>query len=149
MARISQFLRRLRGECGAEIIEMAIVAPLLMILIAGLFDFGMAFRSWEALTNAAREGARVGVLPAYDCSPGSPDVQSRVDDYMAAAGFAPGDYTVESDLVTPGGFQACGVRVSMFQPLTSLGTIGQIFGGAFTSVPLAAASVMRTETQAP
>ena len=30
-----------------------------------MFDFGFLFRNWEVVTNAAREGARVGVLPAY------------------------------------------------------------------------------------
>ena len=40
--------------------------PIFMFLIAGIFDFGMMFRTYEAVTNAAREGARVGVLPGYD-----------------------------------------------------------------------------------
>jgi Flp pilus assembly protein TadG len=138
--------RRIRCECGAEIIEMAIVAPLLMMLLGGIFDFGMAFRSWEALSNAAREGARIGVLPSYDCGA---DAQTRVDNYMAAAGFTSGTYTVQTGIVSPNGIRSCAVRVSMFQPLAALGIIGQIFGGAFTSVPLAAQSVMRTESPSP
>ena len=36
-----------------------------------MFDFGFLFRNWEVVTNAAREGARVGVLPSYDCADGS------------------------------------------------------------------------------
>ena len=43
----------------------------------------MMFRALEAVTNAAREGARVGVLPGYD----PPDVQARVDAYLAASGL--------------------------------------------------------------
>ena len=66
MAAIVRFVRRARAERGAELIEMAIVTPVLLMIIAGIFDFGMMFRSYEVVTNAAREGARVGVLPGYD-----------------------------------------------------------------------------------
>jgi hypothetical protein len=59
------FGKRLRGERGAEIIEMALVTPIFLIIIAAMFDFGFLFRNWEVATNAAREGARIGLLPAY------------------------------------------------------------------------------------
>ena len=128
---------------------MAMVAPLLMMLLAGIFDFGFAFRNWEVVTNAAREGARVGVLPSFSCTNGGA-VTTRVQTYMAAAGFPnAGAYTVEVGTTTTNGFTTCIVRVSMFQPLSTLGIIGQFFGGSFTSVPLVAAAVMRTETQGP
>ena len=70
------FVRRLRSHRGAELIEMAIVTPILMLIIGAIIDFGMLFRSWEAVTNAAREGARVGVLPAYTADD---DVRARVE----------------------------------------------------------------------
>ena len=55
---------RWRDARGAELIEFAMVLPIFLLLTAGIFDFGMMFRTYEAVTNAAREGARVGVLPA-------------------------------------------------------------------------------------
>ena len=55
-----------RSERGAELIEFAVVMPILIFIIAGIFEFGMMFRPFEAVTNAAREGARVGVLPGYN-----------------------------------------------------------------------------------
>ena len=137
---------------------MAIVTPILLMILAGIFDFGFLFRSWEVVTNAAREGARVGVLPSYECEPAalapvSVDIQSRVDEYMEAAGFAdPMAYTVTSGTAsvttTAGDVPACYVRVHMFQQLPSLGIIGQFFGGAFTSVPVQAQAVMRLEGSA-
>jgi len=126
---------------------MAIVMPLLLILIAGIFDFGFLFRNWEVVTNAAREGARVGVLPAYSCGPGGA-VSTRVDDYMAAAGVS-GGYTVQIATTTLNGFTSCSVQVSMFQQLSALGIFGQFFGGNFTSVALRGAALMRTETAGP
>ena len=74
---------RWRSERGAELIEFALVVPILIFIIAGIVDFGMMFRTFEAVTNAAREGARVGVLPGYN----PPDVQARVDAYLAASGL--------------------------------------------------------------
>jgi hypothetical protein len=150
---MTRIVRRLREQRGAELIEMAMVTPILLLILAGIFDFGFMFRSWEVVTNAAREGARVGVLPSYTCDPAVPDdIQSRVDTYMASAGFSdPMGYQVIIDtgtVSTAGGdFNACAVTVRMFAQLPSLGVFGQFFGGAFTSVPIASSAVMRTESQ--
>ena len=57
--------QRLRSERGAELIEFALVLPLLMFIILGLVDFGFMFQRFEVVTNAAREGARIAVLPGY------------------------------------------------------------------------------------
>lgn len=48
------------GERGAIIVEMSIVAIFLVTLLAGTFDFGMAWRGSLAVTEATRAGARVG-----------------------------------------------------------------------------------------
>jgi len=49
---------RLRGEEGAQILELAITLPLLVVLMVGIFDFGQAFNTKQKLTAAAREAAR-------------------------------------------------------------------------------------------
>lgn len=49
-------------ERGAAAVEMAIVLPLLLLVIAGIVDFGRFFMTEIQLTNAAREGARVAVI---------------------------------------------------------------------------------------
>ena len=50
---------------GAELIEFAFIFPLLLLVCLGIVDFGLLFQRYEVLTNAAREGARVAVLPGY------------------------------------------------------------------------------------
>src|SRR5438094_5248136 len=55
--------RRLLGEKGTAIIETAVTLPLLLLVAVGIFEFGRAYQTWQILTNAAREGARVAVLP--------------------------------------------------------------------------------------
>jgi Flp pilus assembly protein TadG len=150
--------RRFRGSRGAELIEMAMVTPILLMIIAGIFDFGMLFRAWEVVTNAAREGARVGVLPAYT---NDADVVDRVEQYMAAAGItttctaacpASGNIcavciAAPTVATTAGTFTARQVTVSSQVQLPSLSVIGTFFGGSFSSIDVASTSVMRAEMQ--
>ena len=42
---------------------MALTLPLLLLVTVGIFEFGRAYQTWQVLTNAAREGARMAVLP--------------------------------------------------------------------------------------
>jgi Flp pilus assembly protein TadG len=61
--------RRLRlpwGERGQNIVEFAIMAPLLFFLVFGIIDFGIGLHSWISVTNAAREGARLGAVHASE-----------------------------------------------------------------------------------
>lgn len=51
-------------ERGAAAVELAIILPLLLLIIAGVVDFGRAFFTQVVLTNAAREGARAAVVDA-------------------------------------------------------------------------------------
>lgn len=46
------------NQRGANLIEFAFSAMVLLLLIAGTVDFGGAFQNYVILTNAAREGAR-------------------------------------------------------------------------------------------
>src|SRR5580765_5367791 len=77
--------RRLACDKGAELIEFALVFPLLLLVMVGIMDFGLLFQRYETVTNAAREGARIAVLPGY----AQADVQARVNQYLAAAGLTP------------------------------------------------------------
>lgn len=60
---MSSFTRRVRSERGAELIEFALVFPVLLLVVLGIVDFGFLFQRMEVVTNAAREGARIAVLP--------------------------------------------------------------------------------------
>jgi Flp pilus assembly protein TadG len=77
-------LRHLQaGEAGQAIIEFALTLPLLLLVVMGIFDFGLMFQKYEAVTNAAREGARIGVLPDYTPA----HAQQRALAYLAASGM--------------------------------------------------------------
>ena len=58
-------LKRLRNQRGAALLETAVTLPLVLLVSVSIFEFGRAYQTWQVLTNAAREGARVAVLEAY------------------------------------------------------------------------------------
>lgn len=59
--------RVLGDECGANLVEMALVSLFLLLLLGGAVDFGWAFHDFIILHNASREGARVAArLPCKD-----------------------------------------------------------------------------------
>ena len=51
--------RRPRGQA---LVEFALVIPLVILLLMGIFDFGRAVFAYNSLSNAAREGARVAIV---------------------------------------------------------------------------------------
>jgi len=67
-----------RDDRGTALIEMAFTLPLLLLISIGIIEFGRAFQTWQILTNAAREGARVAVLPGISDSM----VTARVQEYI-------------------------------------------------------------------
>ena len=67
-----------RSERGQSLIETALTLPILLLIAVGIFEFGRAYQTWQVVTNAAREGARMAVLP--DSNTG--DVQARVKQYL-------------------------------------------------------------------
>ena len=65
-----------RREDGQATVEFAIVIPLLLLLIVGIFEFGKAFNYWIDLNHLSNEGARwaaVDKVPPYAGNPGQSD----------------------------------------------------------------------------
>lgn len=46
-----------KNERGSNLVETAFVLPVLLLLLAGVVDFGRAFHDYIVITAAAREGA--------------------------------------------------------------------------------------------
>jgi hypothetical protein len=52
-------------EAGQSLVEFAIILPLLLMIVLGAVDLGMGFKTYIALTNASREGARwISIYPS-------------------------------------------------------------------------------------
>jgi Flp pilus assembly protein TadG len=140
--------KRLRSERGAELIEFAMIFPVLLLVMLGIVDFGFMFQRYEVLTNAAREGARMAVLPGY----ATPDVEARVRSYVTTGGVPTrvGNPTVA--------VLSCSIPVAAGAPLTAkrvtvsythsylfVAPIAAMFGDRTASIPLTAVAIMRDE----
>jgi Flp pilus assembly protein TadG len=75
------------GDRGQALVEMALMLPVLVLLLVGVFDLGRAVWLSNSLATAVREGTRYGVvhgaLSASPAGPGSatytaPDVDTAI-----------------------------------------------------------------------
>lgn len=142
---------RLRDARGAELVEFALVLPLLLVVFGGIIDFGLLLQRHQVLSNAAREGARLRVLPGYTDA----DCQARVQAYVREGVADPTATPVTTCvivLLTPGAgppFDAMQVNVSYTEQFLVLGPIVNLAGGTWSlgsSITLQAQSTMRIET---
>jgi Flp pilus assembly protein TadG len=69
---------RLTNERGQALLETAITLPIVLFIAVSIFEFGRGYHTLQVVTNAAREGARIAVLPSTTPA----DVQSRVVNYL-------------------------------------------------------------------
>jgi len=150
-------LVRLKSERGAELIEFALVFPLLLLVVLGIVDFGFLFQRMEVVTNAAREGARVAVLPGYSVA----DAKQRACNYMQTGGLpvvagCPNGSIGTVDVIDVTIPMAVGpaltgkrVQVTFTHNYMFIGPIAGWFGGSFTNVPVSAVAIMRDEVPTP
>ena len=54
--------RIIKSEKGASAVEFALILPILVILVFGIVQCGIAYNNYIALTHAAREGARLAAV---------------------------------------------------------------------------------------
>lgn len=142
--------RRLRSDRGNELIEAALILPLLLLIAVGIFEFGRAYQTEQILTNAAREGARLAVLPSYD----DVVIASRVRDYLTNGGLsnaASVAVTINHNATIGGAaaISASSVTVNYPFTFTMLGPVASLVSkrsnvrGSFT---MTAVATMRNET---
>ena len=111
----------LRREEGAVLVEFAIIAPLLFVLLLGIIEFGIVFFSYNTIANAAREGARYGVVHPGDAA----GIESAARTHTI--GLNPGALEVSS--ATSGET----VRVEVVYPVNLItGLIIEVVGGSPT-----------------
>ena len=145
-------MKRKRNQRGAALVEAAMVLPLLLLISAGIFEFGSAYQTWQVLTNAAREGARIATLPN-----GAPaTAEARVRQYMQSGqlpDFATATVSVDrAATITVNGAPQTASQVVIgypydfivLQPLARLVVAGTNTGSSLT---MQASALMRNEAQ--
>jgi Flp pilus assembly protein TadG len=147
MVTLKDLLAQWRREDGAELVEFALTFPLLLLVVLGIMDFGLLFQQYGVITNAAREGARVAVLPGYTAA----DAQARVAQYIDAAILTQGAAVT----TTVSGPQQVSIGASCMSTMTVtvtyphtfvfLADIGRFFNSSFGVKVLTASTSMRSE----
>ena len=76
-------MRRLKLQTGANLVEFALVTPLLLILVFGIADVSLALFDKAVITNASREGARAGMVFRPPTRVDNSEIQSVVNNYCS------------------------------------------------------------------
>lgn len=132
---------RHRLEKGQDIIEYALILPFLLLLTFSIIDGGWLIFRYNTVANAAREGARAGIIPA-SATCDQTCIQGRVT--AAASALATG---LDSSRLTilPPVFTAATVQVTVnYNADLITGPVIQALGGT-SSIALSATATMQRE----
>jgi Flp pilus assembly protein TadG len=136
--------RKRRAKAGTSTVEAVIVLPLMLMLVFGIAEFGISFTRWNSLTNAVREGARVGVVFRSPCTAGTVTalVTATVSDFANSSGIDPANITT----TVTGACLGTGTQliVDAAVPYNYV-ALAALAGFAEDSVNLSARTVMRNE----
>lgn len=141
---------QIRKERGAALLETALALPMVLLVAVGIFEFGRAFQTWQVVTNATREAARIAVLPNGNLQ----SATERARQYMESGQLPEADAaTVTLTPVTldlGGGVTAAASNVTVsypfefivLQPVARLVVSGSSLGAPFA---MKTTAVMRNE----
>lgn len=118
-----------RRDSGQSALEFALILPILLAVVVGIFEFGITWNRKQVLTNAAREGARWLVLPNTDAA----DARNEIDIYLTSAGIDPATVTDFIDQGSGTTGATVTVQLQLVHELPFIGPILDLLGGS--SVP--------------
>ena len=139
-------------ERGAALIEAAMTLPILLLLMVGIFEVGRAYETWQVLTNAAREGARISVTPGSDVDTTTALVrQYMANGQLTESAVADVDVDNNASLVVNGTTVGASLvtvdypfEFIVLQPIAQLVVSGSTAGEPIT---MRATALMRNEAQ--
>ena len=122
-------LLRKRGEKGANLVEFAFIAPLLILLLFGIVEFAWVFATNLDVKHGAREGARITAVNTPDT--GNVDLAAEICSRMDLAGSDPATTITWASDGTPAVGE--GVTVTVSTPTSTLtGIMDWAFAGVGT-----------------
>jgi Flp pilus assembly protein TadG len=84
-------MRHRYSSRAQTLVEFAVIAPFLVLLLLALFDFGRAIYAYNAISNAAREGARVAIVDQGPSSGGISLAAQEAANQATALAIDPAD----------------------------------------------------------
>lgn len=101
---------------GQAMTEFALLVPVMLMMVLGIFEAGRFFYIASAVANAAREGARYGITHAGDSS----GIRSRAMNSSPELGITTGDVDVDCEPSCVHGNQVVVQIAYTFSPITPL-----------------------------
>jgi hypothetical protein len=130
-----------RREDGQDILEYALTLPLFVLLVLGIVEFGIVVMSYNTIANAAREGARAGIIaPSDECDVDCMD--AAAEDAARALTTGLNADELEVTVTRPGG-GVIQVEVDYVATLITGPIIAAVGGDA--SIPLQTIATMKIE----
>jgi Flp pilus assembly protein TadG len=110
---MTQLLIRIRSRRaaphGQALVEFALIVPIFVLLLVGIFDLGRGVYAYSTINNAAREGVRLEIVDQM-CL----DIKSRAMQHAVALGVSASAVTVE--VLQPDGTPYSPARVCPANP---------------------------------
>lgn len=97
-----------KNQSGAVAVEFALVLPIFLVLVLGIFEFGRAFNIQISLSEAAREAARYAAIHQSDSTYSVGDAQAAAVAAAPTVDLDPGDISITSSGTSP-----CNVEVNI------------------------------------
>ena len=132
---------RPRAHCsqrrrGVVALELGLVLPIFLIIVFAIVELGRALMVQQIITNGAREGARLAVIPGTT----DQQVYDAIDNYLAGTTVQGQTRTITPSLTTAPSHAALTVHVSVPYGDNSFGILSWLNGAT-----LDAKVVMRKE----
>ena len=137
--RATRVRNTLGNEKGQNLVEFALVVPLLLLLVIGIAEFGRAWMAKNILTGAAREAVRVAAVKAPGGGWNGSAATTRANTILSSAGLTSATATVVD---APGEYGAVTVTVNYNFPVV---LVGFIPGLDNATIPLSSTTTMRRE----
>jgi Flp pilus assembly protein TadG len=139
---LNRLNRALRGSEGQDLVEFALVVPILLLLLFGILEMGRLVFTYNTLANAAREGARFGIVHPSSAGAGT-CAAAPAGIATAACALTTGLMPAQVQVTPTVNTQA--VRVQVDYPMTLVaGPVISAIGGSPT-VNLRAVAQMQRE----
>src|SRR5262245_25077401 len=102
--------RKQKAQAGAVLVEAAFTLLLLFVFLLGIIEAGRFLNVQEVITNAAREGARQGVVPLTQTSTllTATEIENNVKTFLSAANIDTSTANVDVQCVQADGSACAG-----------------------------------------
>lgn len=82
--------RQQSGRRGQALVEFALILPIFILVVMGIFDLGRAVYGFNTVNNAAREGARLAIVDQTVT-----EVQAEAVNHAVSLGLTTSDVVVD------------------------------------------------------